>query len=204
MSAQHPSSSKRQTDVLFLSHVGVFSGGAEKSLYELIQDCLDKKLTVHVLLPEERDFAKKLKKSNVSYSIIPQAWWTLPIKKLERVNNAQATTECVDIIKRLRPKLCITNTITVPPLAIASAITGTPHAWIIREYMLSSHQMKFRLEESQAYRLVSELSDKIFFNSKTVKNYYLDHLTFNKKPGILYPFIQPPPNKEAVYIFFSF
>jgi len=178
-------------DVLFLSHVGYFSGGAEKSLLELVKDCMRRRLKVHVLLPDKGEFYTILREAGVPCSIIAPAWWTLPVKSQERMHNANAIAHCTKLIQQLHPKVCVTNTAVTPPLAIASSLAGVPHFWMLREYGQSDHGFRFRMGDEKTYRLISLLSDKIFCNSKALKKFYTQRLR-RQDIGVVYPYVAKP------------
>lgn len=184
------SSSSRKVDVLFLSHVGYFTGGAEKSLLELAKDCLDQGLSVRVLLPNG-EFTSVLRKNSIPFSVIDPYWWTLPTKKQERIHNAKAVAECVRYIESYNPKVCVTNTMVSPPLAFAAAMADVPHFWILREYGELDHQLKFRLGINKTNQLISLLSDKIFCNSESLKAYYSEQ-TGRKDIGVVRPYVEHP------------
>jgi glycosyltransferase involved in cell wall biosynthesis len=187
---------KQSVDILFLSHVGYFTGGAERSLVELLQDCADKGFRVHTLLPEKKALAKILKEKGLPFSFIKQAWWTLPAEKQQRVFSAEAIEECVQIIRKLQPKVCVTNTLVAPSLALASSITQTPHIWILREYGESDHGLKFRLGTENTYRNVSALSDTLFCNSLSLRNFY-ERVLARNDIKVIYPYVSPPVKNSA-------
>jgi glycosyltransferase involved in cell wall biosynthesis len=195
------SSASQTTDVLILSHVGYFIGGAEKSLLEITKDMRAAGLKVHILLPEKGKFAEVLKNEDIPHSIVAPAWWTNPTNKQERVHSAQALTECLEIIKELKPKVCITNTSVVPSLAVAAAISRTPHIWMLREYA-ESIGLTFRLGAKDAYRLIFLLSDEVFCNSESLKELYLKHDKEASKIKISYPFVNKPELLENPKVYF--
>ncbi len=181
-------------DVLFLSHRYEVTSGGEKALLDLIEYVVSINLHVHVIIGGRGNIVDYLDKWNVSYSIVHLPFWAhggedmSPFVFDQPANPTNnPTLKIVELIESLKPKLCVTNTIVVPWLAYASAITSTPHSWMIHELDTSGLNLQYAIDKEQIIRSIDTLSDKIFYNSQYTAQYYLPKLTYNKDISVIYP-----------------
>lgn len=181
-------------DVLFLSHRYEITSGGEKALLEQITYLTSLNMRLHVVIGGKGDIVDRLNKLGVPYTIVHLPFWAhggediSPFIFDQPTNPSNNTMlKLVDLINVLQPKLCVTNTIVVPWLAYASAITNTSHAWMIHELDTSGLDLRYAIDKEQILRTVDILSDKIFYNSNYTANYYLPKFSLNKKSSVIYP-----------------
>lgn len=182
-----------KTDILFVSHQYEIVGGGEKALLEMIQYLHKRGLRLHVIIGSPGSFAEELNKINVPHTIIFLPFWAhggedpSPFHFTSLNPAFNTTRQIVALIKQLNPRLCVTNTIVVPWLAYASALTSKHHAWMIHELGTAGLNLRYAIGESQTLRSIDLLSDIIFFNSKYTSKYYLPHISPSTQTGIVYP-----------------
>lgn len=184
----------KPVDVLFLSHRYDITSGAEKALVEQMEYLSSIGVTMHVVIGGRGNIVNHLEKLRVPYSIVHLPFWahggedTSPFIFEQTANPTNnSTIKLVELIESLQPKLCVTNTIVVPWLAYASAITNTPHSWMIHELDTSGLNLQYAIIKEQILRNIDTFSDKIFYNSKYTAQYYVPKFTYNKDTAVIYP-----------------
>lgn len=184
---------KAGTDILFVTHRHEVVGGAEKALLEMVSYLATIGLRVHVIVGSEGSFTEELATLGIPYTIIWQPFWAY--SSHDRTNffhpgsnpTVDPTLQTVELINKLRPRLCVTNTIVTPWLAYAAAITGVDHAWIIHELGTAGLDLRYAIGEKQTLRTIDLLSGAIFYNSKTTAQYYDPWIKDNKQVRLIYP-----------------
>lgn len=185
--------STEQIDVLVATHQPDLTGGGELALLETIKYLKDQGVSVHVITSSEGDFSEALSKLDISYSIIFLPFWAHggedPSDFIINSQNPAVNMllQIVTLIRTIKPKLCISNTIVMPWLAYASSITKTPHAWMVHELSSGGLNLRYALGEEQTLRNIGELTDLILFNSHYTEQHYLPFLPKEIKRGIVYP-----------------
>jgi glycosyltransferase involved in cell wall biosynthesis len=202
------SSSHNGTDLLIAAHSAELSGGAEVALLSML-DYLDKEgVSIHVVSPYDGDFTRSLRKTlpKVSISYTPQPWWVLgkadpaDFKFTNDDYTSNVLVGMISTIRKMKPRMCMTNTIAAPWMAYAAALTNLPHVWFLHELALD---FKTFLSWEETVRTIDELSDKIFCNSKYTASFYANQFIFNDYPGIVYPLTKkriPDKNMKTPFI----
>ena len=181
-----------RTDILFASHMYQLIGGAERALYDEVVYLKKKGLRVHVIVGAEDTFADALRKADIPYTHIDIAWWARaphddkPYDYSHGDPHHSNLLKIVDLINTLQPHLCATNTIVIPWMAYAAALTNTPHIWQIHE-MGHIHQLRYDIGEAQTFATINNLSNIVFYNSKATAEYYKPYISDDKFGGIIYP-----------------
>lgn len=191
-------------DMLFVSHMHQAIGGAEMALLEMVEYLSKQGLRVHVVVGMEDSLSETLTTMGIPFTPIGLPWWvrgpgdTTPFAYSGPNPIANTTLQLVELIQTLQPQLCVTNTIVVPWLAYAAAMTGTAHAWLVHEMGTSGLQLHYDLGETQTLRTIDELSDKIFYNSRATAAYYTTQFIHHKDVALVYPGgKQPEPASVA-------
>jgi glycosyltransferase involved in cell wall biosynthesis len=199
--------SNNKIDLLFVTHRHKVAGGAEKALLDMLQYLKSLDFKIHVVVGSTGNFVTELKRLGIPFSIIFQPYWAhsqqdpSPFHFTSLNPTVNTTLQLVELINKLQPKLCVTNTIVVPWLAYASSLTSTPHAWMIHELGTAGLDLRYAIGENQTLKNIDALSDIIFFNSKYTSEYYRPHLSEDVRVEIVYPGGNTPqPNKiSSVY-----
>lgn len=160
--------------VLFISHTGDL-GGAERSLIDLVHQLKLKGNECRVIIPHTGIIEEKLKDLSINYSIVHYEWWARAKKISKRRftqisnRNNQAISEIIDQINEFNPDIVYTNTIVIPWGAMAAWLTGKIHVWSVREFGVKDHKLIFDKGYIQSLKIIDQLSDGVFANSKAVK-----------------------------------
>jgi|GEM_PF-1257613 glycosyltransferase involved in cell wall biosynthesis len=188
-----PKRSLSGIDLLVVTHSEELSGGAEVALLSFTKYLYKQGLKIHIVSPYKGGFTKQLKQfaPDIPITYIYQPWWVFgkvgpPEFKFtndDHTNNI--TCSLVELINKTRPALCITNTITIPWLAYASALTNTRHAWFLHEMALGSRTF---LSRPALFQTIDMLSDKIFCSSQYTAHYFEEFFVNNKDIGVVYPY----------------
>lgn len=184
---------KNNIDILFLSHRYNVTSGGEKALLDMIRYVVSIGLKPHVIIGSHGDIVDHLDELSVPYSIVYLPFWVHGEGDSSEFiftslnPTVSPVLQIVELIKKLQPKLCVTNTMVIPWLGYAAAITGTHHAWMIHELGTDGFRFQYALGEKETLRNIDNLSDKIFYNSQYTANYYIPQLTFNKEAPVIYP-----------------
>ena len=182
-----------RVDILFLTHQYQVIGGAEKALLEMVEYLNGRGLNLHVIVGDKNEFSDALDKINVNYSVMYIPFWAhggedpSPFRFTSLNPAVNTTRQMVELIQKINPKLCVTNTIVVPWLAYASALTNTRHAWMIHELGTAGLNLRYAIGEQETLRNIDLLSDIIFFNSQYTSSYYLPYISPRTRTGIVYP-----------------
>jgi glycosyltransferase involved in cell wall biosynthesis len=94
-------------------------------------------------------------------------------------------------LKRIRPDLVVTNTLTLPFGALAARSAGIPHVWYIHELGDEDHGLYFDLGQAVSLRLVDTLSQRIIVTSRTVQRHFEPSLPADKI-RLIYPAVEVP------------
>lgn len=187
-------SSNGPVDVLVLSHRYEITSGGEKALMDLIEYLVSLNKRVHVVSGGNGSIEKYLSKWNIPYTIVHLPFWArggedpTPFTFDQPFNPTNDTTlKLTELIKQTKPKLCLTNTIVVPWLAYAAALTNTPHAWMIHELDTQGLNLRYAIDKDSILKTIDALSDKIFYNSHFTAAYYTPKFIFNKDAAVIYP-----------------
>lgn len=160
--------------VAFVSH-SADMGGAERSLLDIIDDTVRCGAYVYVVLNGSGPMEQELLKRNVFYEIMNFPMW-INVNKSE-VNNVQRlisenALRLVLRLNKINPDIIFTNTSVINEGALAAKILGIPHIWNISEFGKEEHGVRYILDEAERMKFMNEYSDKIFFVSRALKNYY--------------------------------
>ena len=162
--------------ILFLSHWSG-SGGAEKSLFELIEFAHRVAgIPCACVVNRRGSLYDKLRAANVPCYIVPYRWWVgegLPRWKrmFRSLFNIPMTLAVAGIILMTRSTLVYTNTYTICVGAFAAKLTGRRHIWHIRELFENN---TFDFGEALSKRLIDRLSDRVIVVSEAVAQKYAE------------------------------
>jgi glycosyltransferase involved in cell wall biosynthesis len=74
------------------------------------------------------------------------------------------------LIKRWRPDVVLTNTMTIPAFAVAAKTLKVPHVWMIHEFGKRDHDLSFVLGYRRTIRLIGRLSAQVICCSNAVRD----------------------------------
>lgn len=156
--------------IVLMSHSpGV--GGAELAIINLINSTIEK-YDWTVIVPSRGKFTESVD-SSVKLKVINLPWWCYlensPPPKIDKKIIEKRLLDLGQIIESC--DIAITNTITVPWLAIAAKQTTTPHIWIIHEFGNIDHNLNFVTGYNRALSIINDTSDLIVTVSNAVKSH---------------------------------
>lgn len=191
----------------FVSH-SFKKGGSERSLIDMIDGLVKRKIMCHVYVPAIGDLEQKIKKRPVSYTILSYPWWiksistNIPEEKTKRAIE-EAAKKLLNHVAVINPDVIYTNSSVVNVGAIVARCLGKPHIWHIREFGSKKHGLEFYQGFETAAKFIYENSDRVFFNSFAVKEHY-ESIIPSDKSEVLYNYIDEnklivPSSRDVSY-----
>jgi glycosyltransferase involved in cell wall biosynthesis len=170
--------------IVLVSHTAAI-GGAELVLLEMAQGLVDRAKEVDVIVPGPGHLAERLKAAGIRTWTLNYDWWAGPPQPLrEIVSRAGRTLVSVPsflkLLRRLGPDVVVTNTLTIPPAAIAAKILRIPHVWYLHEFGKKDPGFSFDLGFSNTIRLISRLSARVLVNSRAVFDEFTARIPVSK------------------------
>lgn len=181
---------KKKKNRFFVTYVAHSSAkdGAEKAMISAIDGLLEKNVYIYVILPSPGPLEEDLCERKIDYSFED-------IKhclKSEESSDSDARSEIFEnalklstFLQNLGPDVIISVTSVINEGAIAARIIGVPHVWIISEFGRKEHCIEYLAPEKERLQFVNEYSDKIFFVSETLRNYYQNKM--DMKNSVVFP-----------------
>lgn len=176
-------------------------GGAERSIIEIgvrwreTQPDLD---LTYVLPARGGKLGPALKKRGLNHVVVPSYPWLMRqratgAERLLRYQrfNAIAVSRLVDYITSKSIDIVVTNSIVNPWGAVAAAIAGVRHVWLVREFGDLDHGLEFQYPVESTWRDINALSDVVVANSEAVRNHILSFVP-EAKVEVSYPPVHIP------------
>ena len=171
--------------VVVVSNVSKFGGGGVVDFQDTLFALRTKRPDVDpiAVLPQKGDVAQRCADEGIETQIAWTPWWGfgkwsrsgfvdphvligwIPYTAILLPGIVQALV----LLRRQRPAMVLTNTMTIPSHAIAAKILGIPHHWLVREFGRDDHQLWFLLGYRRTVRLIGRLSDSVICNSHAVE-----------------------------------
>lgn len=177
-------------NILFVASDNNYTSGAFLSMVKL-NEILNKAFAVNtfVILPNDGDGVELLEDANISYEVVPSRNWIVDIedgkteqrereKQIELVQNADAITRIVEIIKEKEIDIVHINTSYSYVGAEAAKQCNIPFVWHIREFLEEDQNRKI-WDKEQGYALM-ESADAIVAISNSIYDKYKDIFPKNK------------------------
>lgn len=183
-------------------------GGAELVLLELVAELVDRGVTVDVVLPGSGVLGQRLEAAGVRTWSVPYEWWAGHRRTREAAvrrcgRNVVASYSILTLLRRLRPDVVLSNTLTIPSAAVAARVLRIPHVWYLHEFGQKDHGLSFDLGFGSSVRLVNWLSARVIVNSRAVFDEFSRYIPSRKLrlayPGVAVPdglsHCPPPPER---------
>lgn len=103
--------------------------------------------------------------------------------------NHAATLDIAKFIDSIEPELVVTNTVVAPWGAFAAAISGVPHAWMVREYGDLDHGLVYTQGREATLTDIGTLSEAVFANSRAIRDHLAPFIEADKL-SIVYPVVE--------------
>lgn len=180
--------------ILWVLHESSLSG-ANKVIGEVLSNYHELNIELILLLPFHGAIGELAAKKGVKIYTCYYRWWmhkgkypSFRFYKIRNlIRNLLGAYDISKVIKREKPDLVITNTLTIMSGALAAKFKKTPHVWYIHEFGSLDHQLEFDFPPSISYFLINKLSKKIITNSKATRDYFCKHIPSQKLFNLYYP-----------------
>jgi glycosyltransferase involved in cell wall biosynthesis len=182
--------------VLLAAHTSGLAG-AERDLLELAQALAARPdVEVEAVVPDRGPLLDALERLGVRTSVVPSRWWATNRAYLVRraahlAVNLVALPRAVRHLRRTRPDLVVTFTVTVPVWALAARRAGIAHVWLLREFGVEDHDFTFHFGRPRSMHLVDRLSALVAVPSKAVAERMAEWIAPSKLRVVHYASVQP-------------
>ncbi len=169
--------------LLALSHTGGL-GGAERALLELLLALQGAGWEAHCVVPAPGEMAAALERRGIGVSVVPSQGWATSRTTPGAVASGSASNlrvipqtllavpRLVSVLRRVRPDVVVSNTITSPLGALTAKAVRLPHVVYAHEYGVADHGMLFFLGFDRSMRILSRLSPVFLANSQATSTFF--------------------------------
>lgn len=171
--------------VMFISHASDLYG-APKSLLDLIDGLLLKRVQCSMVLPGKGPLIEELRKRNIKFYVIPFRNWIAVhktrLQKLIARNSLSLIGSMRIALKALSWKADIlyTNSSVIYVGALAARLARKPHVWHVREFGEEDFGFFFQLGNAWSMRTIGRLSIRVLTVSEALKRKYRKHIPGDK------------------------
>lgn len=172
-------------------------------MLEGVAGLIEKGVAVETVIPDAGELGDKLSALGVTVHTIPCAWWVAysqwsgfdyRLKRLAR--NLYFSRRLYRLLKRIKPDLVVSNTLTIPAGAFAAKLAGIPHIWFVHEFGREGHGFHFDFGERRTFSLMNKLSARIMVNSRAVAQSLQAHIS-PEKLQVVYQAVEVPPSNPS-------
>jgi len=193
--------------VVMISNVSNFGGGGVVGFREMLMAVRAKRpeLDVVAVYPQKGDLAADNARNGVTATVAWTPWWAFGKWSRSRHFDTHAVigavpyvlflipgiVQAVLLLRRLRPEMVLSNTMTIPSHAVAAKLLGIPHYWMVREFGRDDHRLWFLFGYRRTVRMIGKLSTSVICNSHAVEQALLARDS-TLKTHVLYPAVETP------------
>lgn len=162
--------------IAFISHWSG-RGGAEKALLDIMRTAQEAGHEIRCIIPKPGGMEKELQACAVPYRIIHYNWWTgddsvpLTVRIIRSILQPFKAVRLTVHLRKFRPDLIYTNTVTICVGGLAAKLLKRPHVWHLHEYPTSS-SLWFDFGKVFSLRCVDRLSTHIVAVSHALSTEY--------------------------------
>lgn len=186
--------------ILFLSHTGAVTGGAEQCLLEYVDALTGNGYKCTVMVPIKGPMTETLTEKGIPSIVVGYGWATRPHRKVHphRIlsSTGNSLVRIFQEIEKYKPDLIITNTAVIPWGLYAAKAFGIPNIVLVHEILNEKDPSLRMVPDYKRYsQILNKNADYIIFNSQFVKNEFDSIFTEPQiSEKVLYPL---PPLNEA-------
>lgn len=168
-------------------------------MLEAVAGLVEKGSEVETVVPAEGELSEHLRKLGVAVHVVPLTWWVAyaqwsrfdyQLRRLAR--NLYSGPQLYRLLRKAKPDLVVSNTLTIPAGAFAARQARIPHVWYVHEFGREGHGFHFDLGEARTFSLMNKLSAKIMTNSRAVAESLMAHIP-SEKLRVVYQAVEVPP-----------
>ncbi len=194
--------SKDRISILVFTHSSHLAG-AERSLIDLIRELILKyHISCTVILPSEGPSVKTFQDLGAETIIASYHWWCIdansPLTEKIHDRNSDSFSWIIEKLpdfQRINPDIVLTNTIVIPWGAIAAALLERPHIWLINEYGVADHGLKFFFPFDDVLGFIERSSNAIITRSKAIQSELFPNVA-KEKIQTIYRYIHIPEQQH--------
>ncbi len=171
-------------------------GGAERSLYELVRDCIERhNADVLVVVPSYGPLTDAFISCGAQVEVMDLPWMRATASEGIDACGSSARArldagmdvllrDAIDRLEAFRPDLILTQTVVIPWGAYAAVWLDVPHVWNIREFGDMDHGLLELMPGIVDDAFIKLMSDQVFFCSQQVADYW--HSRIDRHGTVLY------------------
>ncbi|HEX8182883.1 MAG TPA: glycosyltransferase [Candidatus Saccharimonadales bacterium] len=188
--------------ILFLSHTGAVTGGAEQCLLEYVDVLIRNGYKCTVMVPYKGPMTENLAKKNIPSIVVGYGWATKPHRKVHPhrilASTGNSLVRIFQEVEKYKPDVIISNTTVIPWGMYAGRAFGIPNIVLVHEILNEKDPSLRMVPDYKRYgQILNDNSDYIIFNSLFVKNEFDSSFASPKlAEKILYPL--PPLDAEKI------
>ena len=169
--------------ICFVSH-GSGRGGAEEVLLETIECLKDRNIECAVLMPGDRGLGADLKALGITYYKLPYWLWMGHDKSIwaraeTALRNILLTVPAVLKVRKWKPDLIYSNSMTVGFGALLARVLRRPHIWHLHELGYEDHGLAFDFGAKFSYKVINSASACIAVSNIT-RDVFAKHIDPSK------------------------
>jgi len=162
-------------NVLFISHSGRRSGGAQNVMFDLMRGLPKDTFNCQCVFPEHGAFMDEVKASGIKSHKQGFMWWAgFEMDTLYKIPNCLlnirvSVDPIVKIIKDEKIDVVVSNTVAMCEGALAARLAGVPHIWYVHEILSRDPKMKHMIRLDFLYRIMLQMSEAVVVVSNAVR-----------------------------------
>jgi glycosyltransferase involved in cell wall biosynthesis len=163
--------------IVWLSHSGELSGGAQICVLEGARALADQGVAVHVVAPARGTLVRALEADGfpVTTALVPEwvHWWDPGARGPLRpfVSSSRLLRSSGPLgraFRQIEPEVVVTNTLATAAGAVAARRARIPHVWYVHEFGREDHGMRYDFGERLSLAAVGRMSRLVLVNSQAV------------------------------------
>jgi glycosyltransferase involved in cell wall biosynthesis len=172
----------RAPSVLLVSHGGGYDGGAEFVFRDAVSALRAGNTSVIAIFPAAGALLDDAELLGADAHVMSVPRWAEFHRRSGFRSQAKwacrhvvAVAEALWFLRKHRPSVVVTNTLTPPSFAIAARLISVPHVWMVHELGSRDHDpFQFLLGYERTVQLISSLSRTVICCSRAVEQSLLD------------------------------
>jgi glycosyltransferase involved in cell wall biosynthesis len=178
-------------NILFVSHGGRRSGGAQNVLYDLLKALHPTYFNCHCLFPEGGQFAEKVRALGVTTHFQKFAWWAgFELDTLYKIPGfcmdiGESVKAVQKIIEQNHIDLVVSNTLVMAEGAFAAFYSKVPHIWYVHEILSRDPKLKHLVKLEFLYPLMHYMTTLIVGVSNAVRDEFAKYFEYANKERVV-------------------